>query len=58
MATAAPAQPVSDPKMAEYLRLLKQERKRICASKASARKFLVNHGFLTKSGKLPKRYGG
>jgi hypothetical protein len=44
--------------MAQYLQLLKQERKKICASKASARKFLVDHGFLTKSGKLPRRYGG
>jgi len=58
MQDVAPAQPVNDPKIATYLDALRRERKRICASQASAHKFLVEHGFLTPSGKLPRRYGG
>jgi len=32
--------------------------KAIRRTKESARDFLVKHGFVTKSGKLTKRYGG
>jgi hypothetical protein len=32
--------------------------KAIRHSKQSARDFLVKHGFVTKSGRLTKRYGG
>jgi hypothetical protein len=32
--------------------------KRIRSSKESARAYMIKHGFMTKSGKLPKRYGG
>jgi hypothetical protein len=31
---------------------------RITQSKESARDYLVKHGYITKSGKLTKRYGG
>lgn len=32
--------------------------RRIRASKETARAYMIKHGFITKSGKLPKRYGG
>lgn len=32
--------------------------KKMRADKEMARKFMVEHGFITKSGKLTKRYGG
>jgi len=40
------------------IKLLRRNAKKIFKTKASARKFLVEHGFITKSGKLTKRYGG
>ena len=41
----------------EYeLKLLNKATKKICASKESAREFLVNSGFLTEDGQLAERY--
>jgi hypothetical protein len=40
------------------IKLLRRNVKKILKNKASARKFLVDHGFITKSGKLTKKYGG
>ena len=52
-----------------YSRMTKEELKReldamdraakkIFKSKKSTREFLIKHGYMTKGGKLPKRYGG
>ena len=30
----------------------------LLAKPGAAKKFLIKHGFVTKGGKLPKRYGG
>jgi hypothetical protein len=38
--------------------LLKRNAGKILKTKASARKFLVENGFITKAGKLTKKYGG
>jgi hypothetical protein len=40
------------------IKLLRRNAKKIYKTKASARKFLIDHGFITRSGKLTKKYGG
>jgi hypothetical protein len=40
------------------IKLLKKNARIILKTKASARKFLIQHGFITKAGKLTKKYGG
>lgn len=40
------------------LKAIRKAGKEISATKESARKFLYENGFITKTGKLPKRYGG
>jgi hypothetical protein len=42
----------------EEIDAIKRAGKKIRRTRASARAFLVKHGFITKSGKLSKRYGG
>ena len=42
----------------EEIAAIKRVGKRICKSPESAKAFLVKHGFMTKSGKPTKRYGG
>jgi hypothetical protein len=37
---------------------LRRATRKICRTKESARKFLVDHGYHTPDGKLTKRYGG
>ncbi len=40
------------------IQAMQKASKEILKSKASARAYLVENGFITKSGKLTKRYGG
>jgi hypothetical protein len=40
------------------IKLLRRNAKKIFKTKASGRKFLIDHGFITKAGKLTKKYGG
>ena len=40
------------------LKALRDASKEICRTPETARAFLIKHGFITKSGKLTKRYGG
>jgi hypothetical protein len=40
------------------LRAIREAGKKIRRSPQSARAYLIKHGFLTKTGRLPKRYGG
>lgn len=40
----------------EEIRAMKRASKRINATPATAREFLLKHGFITKSGKLHPRY--
>jgi hypothetical protein len=40
------------------IKLLRRNVRKILKTKASARKFLIDHGFITKAGKLTKKYGG
>jgi len=40
------------------IKLLKRNAQKILKTKASARKFLIQNGFITKTGKLTKKYGG
>ncbi len=42
----------------EEIQAIKDAGKRIRKSRRSALQFLIRHGFVTKSGKLTKRYGG
>jgi len=44
--------------MKHDLEAIKDAGKRIRKSRSSALDFLVRHGFVTKTGKLTKRYGG
>ncbi|MEO8350291.1 MAG: hypothetical protein ABI680_01085 [Chthoniobacteraceae bacterium] len=37
---------------------MRKTTKELCKSKKTAREFLIKHGYITKSGKLTKRYGG
>lgn len=40
------------------LKAMRRAAKRIASSEETARTYLLKHGFITKSGKLTKRYGG
>ena len=40
------------------VRAMKSASKEILKSKESARRFLVEKGYITKSGKLTRKYGG
>jgi hypothetical protein len=40
------------------LRAIREVGKKIRKTPQSARSFLMKHGFITRSGKLTKRYGG
>jgi hypothetical protein len=42
----------------QEIQAIKDAGKRIRKSRSSALQFLVRHGFVTKAGKLTKRYGG
>jgi len=42
----------------QEIRAIKDAGKRIRKFRSSALEFLVRHGFVTKTGKLTKRYGG
>jgi hypothetical protein len=42
----------------EVLPSVEAEIRRICATPEKARAYLIKSGFLTKGGRLPKRYGG
>ncbi len=46
----------SDKQVQQELRAMKKAGKRINATPASARAFLLKHGFITKTGKLHPRY--
>jgi hypothetical protein len=37
---------------------IRRETKKITRSRKTARAWFIKHGFMTKSGKLTKRYGG
>jgi hypothetical protein len=50
--------PRSKQEIDKEIKLLRRNAKKILKNKTSARKFLVDHGFITKSGKLTKKYGG
>jgi len=50
--------PRSKEEIDKEIKLLRRNARKILKNKASARKFLVDHGFITKSGKLTKKYGG
>jgi len=40
------------------IKLLKRNARKILKTKASARKFLIQNGFITKAGNLTRKYGG
>jgi len=40
------------------IKLLKRNARKILKTKASARDFLIQNGFMTKAGNLTKKYGG
>ena len=42
----------------EEIEAIRQAGAKIRRSKGGARAFLIKHGFITKSGKLTKQYGG
>ena len=42
----------------EIIADFKKGTKDLLKSKKKAREFLIKHGYITKSGKLTKRYGG
>ena len=43
---------------ARTIEIVRSVTKELTKSKATARAFLIKHGYITKSGKLTKRYGG
>jgi len=51
-------QTMSPERAKREVKAMQEAGRRICASKETARAYMVKHGFMTKSGKLPKRYGG
>jgi hypothetical protein len=43
-------------KIAKEIEKMRQASKEICRTKESARKFLFEHGYIDKNGKLSKKY--
>ena len=50
--------PRSQEEIDKVLEVIERASKKITKSKATARAYLIKYGFVTKSGKLTKRYGG
>jgi hypothetical protein len=50
--------PRSKEEIDNEIKLLRRNAKKIFKTKASGRQFLIDHGFITKMGKLTKKYGG
>ena len=51
-------QTASSEKIKREIAAIREAGRRIRASRESARSYMIKHGFMTKSGKLSKRYGG
>lgn len=51
-------QTATSEKVKREIEAMREAGRRIRASKETARAYMLKHGFMTKSGKLPKRYGG
>lgn len=49
---------MDDKKYKEQIKVLEEAAKEVNATKETALKFLIKGGFVTRSGKLTKRYGG
>ncbi len=50
--------PMSEKEMQRQIQVLEKATKKICKTPRTAFEFLLRHGFITKTGKLTKRYGG
>ncbi len=50
--------PRSKQEIDNEIKLLRKNAEKIFKTKASGRKFLIKHGFITKAGKLTNKYGG
>ncbi|MGC1479015.1 MAG: hypothetical protein WA771_00815 [Chthoniobacterales bacterium] len=50
--------PMTPKQVREEVETIQRASKKILASKETAREFLVKFGFITKSGKVTRRYGG
>lgn len=50
--------PRSEAEVDEIIAAMKKFTKKVTRSKKTARDFLIKHGYITKTGKLTKRYGG
>jgi len=50
--------PRSKQEIDNEINLLRKNARKIFKTKASGRKFLIDNGFITKAGKLTKKYGG
>lgn len=50
--------PRSKAEVDEIIASLRKGTAELMTSKEKAREFLIKHGFITKTGKLTKRYGG
>jgi len=48
----------SEKEVKDQIKAMRAASDRITASKESAREYLLKNGYITKSGKLTKRYGG
>lgn len=55
--TAIAAKPDNSQLRAE-IPVMKKTARKLMTDRDKARKFLIKGGFMTKGGKLPKRYGG
>jgi len=49
---------MTEKEIKKYIKEFEKYSKKICSSKKSARKFLIDCGIYTKEGKLTKEYGG
>lgn len=50
--------PTAESEAAEIIATVRKVTKELMSDKAKAREFLIKNGFITKTGKLTKRYGG
>lgn len=50
--------PRSEKEVDRIVAVISSARKELVTSKEKARGFLIKHGYITKSGKLTKHYGG